>query len=268
MSSIVVGDEMERVVTSSVRTLVFCISTAAIKTRIHFFPTASTGGGHHAVSCQLTLFGKGVETRSIVLDGGRVNQPDGLRLEDAFPALRGDLSGVFGLEIQLASPQGRVNLMGSQSAVEFVSPQFSMLYGGAPFAPMKSEDQGLGGTSIAASLQEPRKRALSAVAMQDSFLTSSLVIINAGKESLRPEMMRRGGEAAKPLHVGTISPESVIEMPLEEALFKESAPHECLWGASYAEKISLSESARSEDSSYYLLYRDPATKRPVSVCSI
>lgn len=259
---------MKRVVTNSVKTLVFCISTATIKTRIHFFPSAGSAGGHLPVSCALTLFGKGVEKRSVMIDGGRLNQPDGLRLEDAFPALRGEVSGVFGLQIQLTCPQGRINLLNSQTAIEFVSSSSAMLYGGAPFSPTIEEvaDESL--PSVSEKIHETQKRSPAAVAVQDPTLTSSLVIINAAPEVLKPELAHVAGSGSKPLHLGTLSPESVIEVPLDEALFKESVVRETLTGSMRVEKMVLPDIARTPESSYYILYRDPASKRPVSVCSI
>lgn len=259
---------MQRVVTNSVRSLVFCLSTASIKTRIHFFPSAGATGGHLPISCLLTLFGKGVEKRSVLLDGGRLNQPDGLRLEDAFPALRGDVSGVFGLEIQLSCSQGRVNLLHSQTAIEFVSSTSSMVYGGAPFSPMTEETDDQSLPSVTDRLQASRERSPAGVAMQDALLTSSLVIVNAGAEALKPELSHAVGDALKPLHVGALSPESVVEVPLEEAMFRESAERETLFGSTRVEKMLLPEAARSPEASYYVLYRDAATKRPVSVCAL
>lgn len=259
---------MQRTVTNSVRTLVFCLSTASIKTRIHFFPSAGATGGHFPVSCLLTLFGKGIEKKSVLLDGGRLNQPDGLRLEDAFPVLRGEVSGVFGLEIQLSCQQGRVNLLSSQAAVEFVSTSSSMMYGCAPFAPMTEETEEQALPPLADRSQSARPRSGAAIAVQDSSLASSLVIVNAAAAPLKPELSHASQAAMKPLHVGTLSPESVIEVPLEEAMFRDSAPRDTIWGSVRVEKMLMPESARASECSYYLLFRDPATKRPVSACAL
>lgn len=256
---------MQRTVTNSVRTLVFCLSTASIKTRVHFFPSAGASGGHFPVSCTLTLFGKGIERRSVLLDGGRLNQPDGLRLEDAFPVLRGEVSGVFGLELQLSCPQGRVNLLSSQAAVEFVSSSSSMMYGCAPFAPMTEE---VDEPPLSDRLIEQKPRSSAAIAVQDAELSSSLVIVNSSAEPLKPELGHTALGAAKPLHVGTLSPETVVEVPLDEALFKDSLQRGTIWGSTRVEKMVLPEAARAAQASYYLLFRDPATKRPVSACAL
>ncbi len=256
---------MQRTVTNSVRTLVFCLSTATIKSRVHFFPSAGSSGGHFPVSCILTLFGKGIEKRSVLLDGGRLNQPDGLRLEDAFPVLRGEVSGVFGLEIQLSCPQGRVNLLSSQAAVEFVSSSSSMMYGCAPFEPMTEEVEE---APLSERLIEQRVRPSAAVALQDTELSPSLVVVNASGEPLKPDLCHAASGGSKPLHVGTLSPETVIEVPLEESMFKESPQRSTIWGNTRVEKMVLPETARAAQASYYLLFRDPTTKRPVSACAL
>ena len=102
---------MDSAIPSTVKTALFCLSTSSIKTRVHFFPSAGASTSHQPITCVLSLFGKGIEKRSVMLDGGRLNQPDGVRLEDAFPSLRGEASGIFGLELQLSSQQGRANLL-------------------------------------------------------------------------------------------------------------------------------------------------------------
>lgn len=259
---------MQRTVTNSVKTLVFCLSTATIKSRIHFFPSAGSSGGHFPVSCVFTLFGKGIEKRSVLLDGGRLNQPDGLRLEDAFPVLRGEISGFFGLEIQLSCSQGRINLLGSQASVEFVSSSSSMMYGCAPFAPMMEEAEGQLLPSVTERLTLQRPRSGAAVAVQDEALSSSLVIVNAAPETLKPDLSHTAAGAAKSLHVGTLSPESVIEVPLEEALFKDSPQRGTMWGSTRVEKMLLPNAARTIETSYYMLFRNPATKHPVSACAL
>lgn len=259
---------MDKATSSPVTTVMFCISTSSIRTRVHFFPTAGASTGHHAVTCVLSLFGKGIERRSVALDGGRLNQPDGVRLEDAFPTLRGEASGVFGLQIHLSAPQGRVNLLSSQVAVEFVSPQGSILYRSAPFSLDVEEGGSPVAASLSARLSANQRRSFVGVGVQDSYLATSLVMINATEEIVRPSVYHGVGEEAESLAVGTISPLSAMEIPLEEALFKSATPHECLWGLSRAEKVSIDPDSLAPQTAYYLMYRDPVSKRPISVCAL
>jgi hypothetical protein len=260
---------MDRAAPAAVKTVMFCLSTSSIKTRVHFFPTAGSTTSHQAITCVLSLFGKGIEKRAVMLDGGRLNQPDGVRLEDAFPTLRNEASGIFGLEVQLSSQQGRVNLLQSQAAIELVSPQASILYYSSPFvadlsevaAPEPSGD-------LMQRLAAARRRSFVGVGMQDSFVTTSLVMVNSTNETVRPSIFHGVGEEAQSLPVGNITPESAMEIPLEESLFKRTSPHECLWGLSRAEKISVGPDSLTPHTAFYVMYRDPVSKRPVSVCAL
>lgn len=255
---------MDRSVANSVKTLAFCLSTPTIRTRIHFFPSAGSVGGAAGVNCTLKLFGKGIETRAVLLDGGRIGQPDGVRLEDAFPSARSEASGIVGLEIVLECPQGRVNMASSHATLEFISPQSSMAYGSAPFRAALEGAQ----ESVSERLVAARRRGRVGVGLQDSGLTTSLVVINASSETLRPDLFHTVGGESVPLPVGTVSPDSVVEIPLDESLFKGCQAHECLWGEVRAAKIALGEGAGQGDVAYYLVYREPTSKRPVSVCAL
>ncbi|MEY4669868.1 MAG: hypothetical protein RL518_2567 [Pseudomonadota bacterium] len=260
---------MDRAAPAAVTTVMFCLSTSSIKTRVHFFPTAASTASHQPITCVLSLFGKGIEKRAVMLDGGRLNQPDGVRLEEAFPTLRNEASGIFGLQIQLSSQQGRVNLLSSQAAIELVSPQSSLLYYSAPFVPdvaevVAPEMEGDGAQRLAAT----RRRSFVGVGMQDAFLTTSLVMVNSTNETIRPSVFHGTGEEAQSLPVGNIAPESAMEIPLEESLFKKTTPHECLWGLSRAEKIAIGPDSLTPHTAFYVMYRDPVSKRPVSVCAL
>jgi len=263
---------MDSLSSNSVKALGFCLSTATIKSRVHFFPFAGVTSGPYTIVCTLTLFGKGVERRSVMLDGGRLGQPDGVRLEDAFPSLRGEASGLFGLEVKLSCPQGRVNLLTSQAAIELVSSQSSTLYSLSRFVSAEEEveaatedtspEDELPYTSASGSL------APIGVGVQESLLASSLIMINASKDALKPELVRVSGEHQLPLHVGILAAESVIEVPLDESLFKDSRAHECIWGLLRAEKVSLGSRTHENQTGYYLMYRDPETKQPISAVAL
>ncbi len=260
---------MDRAAPAAVKTVMFCLSTSSIKTRVHFFPTAGSTTSHQPITCVLSLFGKGIEKRAVMLDGGRLNQPDGVRLEDAFPTLRNEASGIFGLEVQLSSQQGRVNLLQSQAAIELVSPQASILYYSSPFVPDVPEVVAVEPSAdIMQRLTDARRRTFVGIGMQDSFVTTSLVMVNATKETVRPAIFHGVGEEAQSLPVGNIAPESAMEIHLEESLFKKTTPHECLWGLSRAEKILVGPDSLTPHTAFYVMYRDPVSKRPVSVCAL
>jgi hypothetical protein len=121
---------------------------------------------------------------------------------------------------------------------------------------------------IAQRLTNARRRSFVGVGVQDAFLTTSLVMINATSETVRPSIFHGVGEEAQSLPVGNISPESAMEIPLEDSLFKKTSPYECLWGLSRAEKISVGPDFLTPHTAFYVMYRDPVSKRPVSVCAL
>lgn len=253
---------MERAVANSVVTRAFCLTTPTIRSRVHFFPSAGTVAGHYPVSCELTLFGKGIQRRSVKLEGGRLNQPDGIRLEDAFPALDHETSGICGLEVVFECSQGRINLSNSRLVVEIVSPQFSLTYGATPFRPTVSHDDEGGDRTTPA-------RGQVAILMQDSTMTPSLIVVNPTEELLRPDFRYTTvRDADAPLQLGTVAAESVVEFPLDDALCKNAPVHELLWGAAAVERVRGGESWGRGRTACYILYRDPTSKRPISVCAV
>ncbi len=215
--------------------------------------------------CVLKLFGKGIETRAVVLDGVRIGQPDGVRLEDAFPAVRNEASGIMGLEVTLECQQARINLASSHAVLELVSQQATISYGSAPF---RSPQEGGEYASVTDRLIAARRRGRLGVGLQDASVMTSLVVINTSEEQLRPDIMHSVGLESVPLPVGTVAPHSVVEIPLDDSLFKGCESHSCLWGEVRAAKIALGEGAMTGESAYYLLYRHPATKQPISVCAL
>jgi len=215
------------------------------------------------VICQLSIFGKGIERRSVQLDGGRLNQPDGLRLEDAFPALNLEASGICGVEVHLSCSSGRVNLTNSRVVVEMVSPQFSLAYSATPFRPDRGVEEGI---SLAGSSESARP--MVGIGIRDSMCSSSLIVINSNQDSVRPDLHHVAGLADAPLQIGTAAGESVIEFPLDDVIGRHGQSRETLWGDARIEKVWSASLAQMEGLACYMLYRDPVSKQPVSVCAL
>jgi hypothetical protein len=198
------------------------------------------------------------------LEGGRVNQPDGIRLEDAFPMLLNDGGvGLCGLEVSFDCSNVRVNLSSSRVVVELVSPALSLSYLVAPFI-NSNQPQVLNARYQGSGI---------GILLQDSNMTPSLIVVNPTADLYRPECrcVNRSGETA--LQLGSVAPLSVVEFSLEEALFKNAIPQELVSGSVKIEKIWCPNVLTATDSSdlavsTYILYRDPVTKRPVSVSSL
>jgi len=252
-----------------VTTLTFCLSTAALRSRVHFFPNAAVPGGPYTVSCSLTVFGKGLERRSVVLDGARLGHPDGLRLEDAFPMLRNDYSGLLGLEIELSYPQERINLLPSHVSIELASADGAIVFSALPFVVKReSEAVDYGRTPGESASQKGKQRPSIGVALLDKGTQTSLVMINASRDTHRPKLLKSGEMGPEPLPVGTVGAQSVIEIPLDDLLTKGAARHEALWGEVGLQQVVVHDDNPSHERGYYLLYRDAVTKRPYSVVGL
>jgi hypothetical protein len=262
---------MEQSVSQSVVATGFCLSSQSIKTRVHFFPFAGAISGPYSIACTFTLFGKGIERKSVTVDGGRLGQPDGIRLEDAFQAVRGEASGIFGLQVSLSCQNHRAMMTASQLSIEVVSPQFNVVYG-VPFFLATGQTTDAGSNDAIPPVPSiTREEIGSGVALQDSFSTTSIVVVNPSETVVRPNLFRLLDGKRVALHLGTVAPNAAVEMPLEEGLFRSSKPIECGWGLVRAEAIyrgvSEEEAALTASSqpSYFVVYRDPVTKKPVSV---
>jgi len=253
---------MDRTVVNGVKASFFCLSTPTVKSRIHFFPSAGSTGGHYPVVCQVTVFGKGIERRSVQLDGGRLNQPDGIRLEEAFPALNLEATGMCGVEMRLVCPQGRVNLLNSRIVIEMVSPQFALAYSAGrcrTIEPPESEDvpaSELGGEHAIG------------LGIHDASMSSSLVVVNAGEDAFRPDFSHVAQNVDAPFQIGTVGAGSVVEFPLDETLCKVGAVRQSLWGDARIEKLWSEPLPHIDSVACYMLYRDPITRRPLSVCAL
>ena len=99
-------------------------------------------------------------------------------------------------------------------------------------------------------------------------MSSSLVVINSGEDTFRPDFMHASldGDAAFP--IGTVGPNSVVEFPLDETLCKTDTSRSMLWGDARIEKLWSQTLSEQDSVACYMLYRDPATRRPLSVCAL
>ena len=215
------------------------------------------------MGCRLSLFGRGIERRSVQLDGGRLNQPDGLRVEDAFPLLNLDGAGLIGLEVQLTCPQGRVDITRSRVVMEMVSPDFSVAYSAADLRPEPLE----AGEGIDADATQ-EESTIVGVGLKDAKATSSLVIINANDDAARPELRHYGVNGEAPLQIGTAAANSVTEFPLDEVLARHGHLRETLWGQIRVDRMWGGVPANSDSLAYYMIYRDPTSKKLLSVCAL
>jgi hypothetical protein len=240
---------------SQTTTWLSCIAAGTLtRSVVHFFPSSGGVSAPYPAQCKLTLFGTGVEPKSVILEGARLSQPDGLWLDDAFPNLRQG-GGFLGLFIELHTPQPRVDITSSGCVVELHS-----ALNLTRFWPLH-----LGKDSLS-----ERRGALPVV--HDPFQTSSLLLVNGSGASFRPKLLstrlqRDGRVVEAQVPVSELAAFSVAEVPLSQTYFDDSHPLECSFGLLRMAGVELTEPLPA-DTAVYVLYRDASSTNPLSVCAL
>lgn len=246
----------------SVRWITFCISNAVTRSIVHFFPASVNIAGPYGAQCKLSLFGKDVERKSVVLEGARFGQPDGFRLDDVFPQLQEGVSGFFGLEFEITTTQPRTDLSASSCVIELSSRGQSCRFWPRRFVHDPEAAARGGATTRTAATR-------SMAAIKDAFSSSSLVLVNGSTEAFTPKLLVAGPKTAEngelsPLPVDALAPNSVIELDVSELATQSASAIECSWGLLRGGGVWLAEPL-PENTVVYGMYRDVATRRPVSV---
>lgn len=215
------------------------VSNALTKTVVHFFPSSGNVTAPYPCQCKLTVFGSTLGRKSVVLEGARLSQPDGVKIDGAFPSLSEGLPSLFGIIVELSSQQPRIDLTTSSCMVELTSTGPSIMY--VPHEYREAEKY-LPDTGAA---------------FKDAFNTSSLVMINGTAELYRP-----------PVNPGFliegIAPDCVMEVELGDSFFKEVTPSEHSWGLGRLKEVRVLHEVPSA-MGFYLIHRDVVSKRPVTI---
>lgn len=101
---------------------------------VHFFPAANNVTAPHPVQAFIEVFAEGQVVAQQGFEGLRLNQPDGLDLSDVFPELFDRSAAVaasqklFGITVQLGTPQPRLDLSRSRVMVELCYPSHRLRY--------------------------------------------------------------------------------------------------------------------------------------------
>lgn len=226
-----------------VRWLGFGFSNSVTRTVVHFFPSAGNVTAPYPAQCKLSIFGAGLDRRSVVLDGARFSQPDGVKLDLAFPALQEGFSGPFGLEVEITTSQPRQDLWCSFCVVELVSASPSVRY-----LPRQVCTEG-----------EDLCIARVGLMKRDAFSNSSVIVVNGSSALFKPSLSG--------LSVEGVPPGTATEVESGESFYKDVEPLECSWGLCRAAGIQVGEDFPIE-AAYFVLYRDSGTRRPVSVVAL
>ncbi len=96
----------------------FFISSAVASTVVHFLPCSKNSSAPYPVACRFEVFGVGFPKRAAVVEGARLQQPDGIRLEDLIPELKGGFTGLLGFNLELSVTQAHADMRDSKCYVE------------------------------------------------------------------------------------------------------------------------------------------------------
>lgn len=232
--------------------ITFCISGKGTQATVHFFPASPDLAAPYLVRCKLTLFGTGLSEKSVVLDGARLSQPDGVRLGDAFPFLNETQDKFYGLDVEITSLQPRVDLSASSCIIELKSAERALRF--RPSRP----SQGV-----------PRTGGL---CIRDPFNTTSLVMVNSGSEPVRPGLTlmdhdSNGKQKVSEIGVDELAPGSVREVILKP-IGSVDYPASQGGSAGLLRSMSVYLQDACQGLTTYLLYRDARHGRPLSVIPI
>lgn len=201
---------------SRIRWIGFAALDNMMRTIVHFYPAPRGGVAPYPVSCSIAICSPTIERDAVELDGARLNQPDGVRLEDAFPQLKDSTSGLIGIEITMMPSQQRADVSGSSCIIELTGRDRSVMY-----HPRCVEGQ-------------PAKIAAQVV-MRDALLKSSAVVVQMAGESREIEFDIasrdiESGEVRQRAVPSVIGAHQAQEFQLPADVFDRAPVQECGWG--------------------------------------
>ena len=243
--------------------LAFLSHGALSRSAVHFFPFSGNVSAPYATECRLTVFGGGLATRGVTIEGARLGQPDGLKIEDAFPEIATVTDGrLVGLQVDLESLQPRVDLSASGCYIEVL--RNGQGGGGAMrFRPALVDPSG-----------RPRGEFAPLIACSDRFQTTTLIVVNRSGEShipgvaVRPPTARPWDGGVTPITIvaPTVPADSVDEVVLDGNVWNEATRQECSWGESVTRAVEIVEPPLGV--AYFAVYREPESRRAVSVSAL
>ena len=250
----------------TVKWIGFGVSNALSRTVVHFFPSGGGVTAPYPANCTLNLFGlildEGVVTGKrdsnewkIVLEGARLSQPDGVRLDQAFEDLAQGVKGFFGITVELSTGQPKVDLAGSSCIIEHSSRANSVrFYPKSLFAPLMVEQV----------IPPPL-----VAAIEDKLTSTALIIVNGSHAVFEPKLQFLGTAAdskerlQRTISAPTVPAQSVAEVAIPAECYANLSPFDGDGGVIRCG--GLYSEALPEDVAIFALYRDVTTKRPISV---
>lgn len=278
----------------AVRFVSFCLNSTATRSAVHILASAGELTAPYPVRCKMQLFG-GVAGPGVPaqVDGLRLTEPDGMRVEDVFPVVKEQVSGLFGIELELTSQQPRINLGPSQCLLECRSGDFAVRYAAEgsvePVSSIQTQivvtpqlkaaqkrladrkgEPFRGEDEVPSTEQVLVPRRLVGWAGRDAFWNSSLVLVNANHAEQRPAVRletldSQGRLLQRFLPAAPIPARSVIEIALNEELVAVTEQTEFSWGLARHVRVVAEGDSSMRGA---ILMRDTRTQAPTAVVNL
>jgi hypothetical protein len=218
----------------------FGVSQGLTKSVLHFFPTSSNVSAPYPLQCKIEIFSERFGKKTLILDGARLHQPDGIKLEAAFPVLEDGAHPIFGISLELSGQTQRVDIRASQVFMELINAGSRVR-----FRLKQSEAQP----------EHPSAPLL----YKDEHCFTDLVIVNGSSDQIKVEGLT---ELPKP-----IPAESVVAIEPADNFYEAGATFETDRSMSSFRGIVAHDFSHPERA-LYVMQRDIETKKIQSVYTV
>jgi hypothetical protein len=233
------------------RWISFAQADSMSRSVIHLLPATRGGMAAQPVSCVIELFGDRPDSTEVAIDGMRLNQPDGIRLEEAFPRLREGGNSLVGIAVNLDSAQQKGDLSSSICELEVISRNKSVRF------------------KMALRKDNSVERSTIPI-ISDTFTQTSLILTNQGSQYIEVQLAPQANLDnlnSQPLTNISIAPFSVSEYNLGSMFLLGSAPFNCQWGETRLATTFLIGQLPPEVAAF-IVYRENSSKRIQSVLEV
>jgi hypothetical protein len=247
----------------------FGISGPLTRTQLHFMPLARGIGAPYPVNFSLTTGGGHLPSRTLNIEGARLGQADGFRLEEAHPALAQQGPGLYYAKLVLSPAAHKLDLKPSAFHIDLQYQQSRVKYEPklCNLAHPNAKKSNHSSSEVAAICE--------GIALRDPNLYPMLTLINTAAYAIEVKVFSYSSmEFVSSL---VLAPDSVREFELTELNLNNNHKLESASGALEAEAFQIYfeypasihlEQRMGAAVAAFLVYRDRNTRRISSVLKL
>lgn len=232
------------------RWISFAQSDSLTRAVLHILPTTRGGIAAQPVMCTIQLFGDRSDSAEVSIDGMRLNQPDGIRLDEAFPRLKEGGNSLVGIAVNLEPTQQKGDLRNSICTMEILSRGQTVRF------PMPLREDVLN-----------RRQSIPVVA--DRTTQTSLIFANQGSRYAEIQVIpvsEKGKSPAHPMNI-SIAPHSVSEYSLSGLGSQAGTQFSCSWGEVTLSSATLASELPVEMAGF-VVFREAGSQKISSLVSL